>query len=216
MTDKRLPSVVQANADGNGPVKRMRRPALSCVECRMRKVKCDRNKPCGACIRIKSEKCTYRPARAGIRSSTPDNTSTSGSNDRSPAGPSAQSSRAPNELDLMVNRYIAPGILGEHGRPKLKPLPAERTALDLSTHTDTGASSLVAILLKDNERLRATVANSLTSEGDIRPISDIITDIPGTFQKSKFFGQSHWMNAMEPVSTPSAYMSGYINDVGAV
>jgi hypothetical protein len=116
----------------------------------------------------------------------------------------------------MVNRYIAPGILGEHGRPKLKPLPAERTTLDLSSHTDTGASSLVALLLRDNERLRATVANGTTSECDTRPISDIITDIPGTFQKSKFFGQSHWMNAMEPVSTLSAHVFGYINDVEVV
>lgn len=98
----------------------------------------------------------------------------------------------------MVNRYIAPGILGDHGRPKLK--PAERTALDLSSHADLGASSLVATLLKENNRVRAAAANSVTSEGDTRPISDIISDIPGTFQKSKFFG--HFLKAVLRRSGP--------------
>ncbi|KAM0206319.1 hypothetical protein ACHAQI_008420 [Fusarium lateritium] len=41
-------------------VRRRRRPALSCHECRRRKVKCDQRNPCGPCIRHKVE-CTYEP-----------------------------------------------------------------------------------------------------------------------------------------------------------
>lgn len=37
---------------------RRRRPALSCLECRRRKVKCDRGDPCGQCVSIQT-KCNY-------------------------------------------------------------------------------------------------------------------------------------------------------------
>jgi hypothetical protein len=61
-----LPVLQTALSDG-GLTRRARRPALSCAECRLPKVKCDRNKPCGAGIRTKSDKCTYRPLRAAFR-----------------------------------------------------------------------------------------------------------------------------------------------------
>lgn len=199
-----LPSVAQAYVDGNGPAKRTRRPALSCVECRMRKVKCDRKRPCGACTRMKLEKCTYRPARAGIRFSVETSTSTAGSNtaadNRSPARSSAQLSCIPDVLEsTAVDPHIVPDSLGESEQAALNPLSTRATP-GLSSHADTGAS-LIAALLKENEQLRAEAAHRAAVEGDIRPISDIVTDLPGTFQKSKFFGQSHWMNALEPVST---------------
>lgn len=36
-----------------------RRPALACAPCRLRKVKCDRNSPCGQCAQRNSDLCTY-------------------------------------------------------------------------------------------------------------------------------------------------------------
>ncbi|KAF9691059.1 hypothetical protein EKO04_010937 [Ascochyta lentis] len=102
---------------------------------------------------------------------------------------------ATTELGLLLNPLLY--ISNEHDRLQ-RPLPAERSALDPSSHADVGPSSLVSLLLKENERLRTAVVSSAASESDARPISDILTDIPGTFQKSKFFGHSHWMNAMEP------------------
>lgn len=38
---------------------RRRRPALSCIECRRRKIKCDRNDPCAHCVTTKCL-CTYK------------------------------------------------------------------------------------------------------------------------------------------------------------
>lgn len=38
---------------------RRRRPALSCIECRRRKIKCDRTDPCAHCVAAGSQ-CTYR------------------------------------------------------------------------------------------------------------------------------------------------------------
>ncbi|OIW29326.1 hypothetical protein CONLIGDRAFT_615196 [Coniochaeta ligniaria NRRL 30616] len=39
--------------------RRRRRPALSCLECRRRKIKCDRNDPCAHCVSTKSP-CSYK------------------------------------------------------------------------------------------------------------------------------------------------------------
>ncbi|KAI1386147.1 uncharacterized protein F4822DRAFT_306579 [Hypoxylon trugodes] len=39
--------------------RRRRRPALSCLECRRRKIKCNRNEPCSHCVSAKL-KCVYR------------------------------------------------------------------------------------------------------------------------------------------------------------
>ena len=41
-------------------VRRRRRPALSCRECRRRKVRCDHSKPCAPCVRL-GAKCVYTP-----------------------------------------------------------------------------------------------------------------------------------------------------------
>jgi hypothetical protein len=54
--------------------------------------------------------------------------------------------------------------------------------------------------LTDNVAFRTPVINDTTSEPGTGLIKDVVTDLPGSFQKSKFFGQSHWMNALEPVS----------------
>ncbi|KAI1412223.1 hypothetical protein F5Y13DRAFT_180292 [Hypoxylon sp. FL1857] len=39
--------------------RRRRRPALSCLECRRRKIKCNRNEPCAHCVSAKLQ-CTYK------------------------------------------------------------------------------------------------------------------------------------------------------------
>jgi hypothetical protein len=204
------PTLLSADTDGNGPAKRRRRPALSCVECRMRKVKCDRERPCGACTRIKSSTCTYRPQRAGIRSESersPEapSLSANGNHDQE-HGNSARSSPhlsgPSNEFDLMINRYVAPGIFGEHGRPKLKPLPPDRPNLNLSSHSDVDNAVLSGLV----ERLSALECKSnSTSEGlggstglPLRHGPSPVAS--GQFLKSKYYGQSHWMNAIEPVS----------------
>ncbi|KAL2267895.1 hypothetical protein VTJ83DRAFT_5172 [Remersonia thermophila] len=43
--------------------RRRNRPALSCIQCRTRKIRCDRNEPCASCIKSKILNCTYEEAR---------------------------------------------------------------------------------------------------------------------------------------------------------
>lgn len=46
------------------PVRYRRRPAWSCLECRRRKVKCDRNQPCQHCT-AQSKQCVFKMYRDG-------------------------------------------------------------------------------------------------------------------------------------------------------
>jgi hypothetical protein len=202
MTEE-TPVIRTADKDGDGPAKRRRRPALSCVECRSRKVKCDREKPCGACTRVQSTTCTYRPLRAGFgkRSPVTPSVSASGSKDQNHRG-SVRSSPHPsapsNQFDVMVNTYVAPGIFGEHGRPKLQPLPADRPYLNLNSRAKSSDTAVISHLLErirvlENERT-STEDPSASIELPVRQDSD-----NGQFIKAKFYGQSHWMNAIDPV-----------------
>jgi hypothetical protein len=204
------PTIQCADTDGNGPAKRRRRPALSCVECRMRKVKCDRAKPCGACTKIKSATCTFRPTRPGIRSerserSPEDDTSTGHSNDQEqeylprsspqPSGPS-------DDFDAMMNRYVAPGLLGECGG-KLKPLPTDRPSFNLNSQSDSAQASIISSLLDRIHGLEEKLASvTLNDQPKSRtpPRRESSGATSGQFVKSKFYGESHWINAIDPVS----------------
>lgn len=44
---------------GGQPMRKKRRPALSCQECRRRKIRCDRRTPCGQCSNAKVSSCSY-------------------------------------------------------------------------------------------------------------------------------------------------------------
>lgn len=45
--------------DQPAPKRRRRRPALSCEQCRRRKMKCDRGDPCLQCAQARNRQCTY-------------------------------------------------------------------------------------------------------------------------------------------------------------
>ncbi|KAK4127166.1 hypothetical protein N657DRAFT_641111 [Parathielavia appendiculata] len=51
---------MQSQTEQQSTIRRRRRPALSCRECRRRKIKCDHNKPCAQCVRHNAQ-CFYKP-----------------------------------------------------------------------------------------------------------------------------------------------------------
>ncbi|GAB1318491.1 Fungal-specific transcription factor domain-containing protein [Madurella fahalii] len=62
------PAPAPATPAGTGTIKlteprRRNRPALSCIQCRTRKIRCDRNEPCASCMKSKIVNCTYEEAR---------------------------------------------------------------------------------------------------------------------------------------------------------
>lgn len=200
-----LPSVTLADADGDGVVKRTRRPALSCVECRMRKVKCDREKPCGGCIKIGSSKCTYRPSRAAARA-TSERSSSSMSGSRGSHQSSTQLYL--HEPAPIVNQYNTTNLLSRQTGARPNPSIAKGPRAITEPRSRVGATSHVSVSVTETGAFQTPITNETVSEHGTGPIKGDITDHPGTFQKSKFFGQSHWMNALEPVSVILYYFLG--------
>jgi hypothetical protein len=197
------PAIRTADKDGEGPAKRRRRPALSCVECRNRKVRCDRGRPCRACTQTRLMTCTYRPERAGVRERSPARISASGNggnkrNHQISARPSLQLTTSSNEPAVLANGYDAPGTSGQDGQPQPQLMPARQPSLNSNLDSNTGESVLIGTLL---ERIR-----SLESKNPVIEDQPTRTNLPireelraGQFLKSKFYGESHWMHAIDPV-----------------
>ncbi|RYO36317.1 hypothetical protein AA0113_g5700 [Alternaria arborescens] len=100
----------------------------------------------------------------------------------------------------MINRYVAPGLLGERGG-KLKPLPADRPSFNLNSHPDTTQASVISSLLDRihglEEQLASATLNEQARSGTL-PRQESSDATSGQFVKSKFYGQSHWINAIDP------------------
>ncbi|KAI0097760.1 hypothetical protein GGR51DRAFT_540221 [Nemania sp. FL0031] len=107
------------------PPRRRRRPALSCVACRRRKIKCDRASPCARCISTNT-RCTYRAC-----SSDTDAVRTYSSRDSD--GPIAPSPRtSPSPAHLAVNRDGSPVGYGYYSSAPvaLRPGYSDETSRD--------------------------------------------------------------------------------------
>ncbi|KAK4227001.1 fungal-specific transcription factor domain-containing protein [Podospora fimiseda] len=57
------PSATGGGVNKHTEPRRRNRPALSCIQCRTRKIRCDRNEPCASCLKSKIVNCTYEEAR---------------------------------------------------------------------------------------------------------------------------------------------------------
>jgi hypothetical protein len=205
------PALQLANTDGAGPIKR-RRAALSCVECRRRKVRCDRQRPCGPCTKTKSPTCTFRPnARPypevvgrPIVPSTSASTSHGGSTLSSP-----RTSKQMTGSNLLLSPHVAPGIFGNHGETTLPPQP--------SSHAEEYDSITAAAIISLTDKVRDLEASLVTmseaglpgsgsGSGSVHvPVRGANTAPAGQFVKSKFYGESHWVNCIEPVRLSFSY-----------
>ncbi|KAK4183413.1 putative transcription factor [Podospora australis] len=62
MDSSTTPGPAPSTPTGTQP-RRRNRPALSCIQCRTRKIRCDRNEPCSSCLKSKIVNCTYEESR---------------------------------------------------------------------------------------------------------------------------------------------------------
>ncbi|KAF5523269.1 Transcription factor lepE [Colletotrichum aenigma] len=230
--------------------KKRRRPALACEACRRRKVRCDRNLPCGTCVRSKNALCTY------TTQATTNNTKTSTLGrkhpDESPKHGFPQSGAAALALPepilyqpqpLPTPRHSAPSSTraadsddpspihipgltasaGEHSgpadfglwQPVIQPRPAPVAAVPGGSVRDTastpgsnsnhGSSSTVNSLVDRVKQLEQQLSD-LMVRGDERDETAAVESTVmreglrysrGCVSKTRFFGQSHWMNAAD-------------------
>lgn len=153
------------------PVRRRRRPAVVCTECRRRKIACDRKLPCGQCT-LHGADCVYGPTANG---NVPRATAAGGprkvSAATSPAGTSTRSANGASAEDSRTTRSFA-----KNGSA-LQPLPSpQEYEGDEYEDVDDEAASAHEI-----ERMQGLM-------GTYYP------RLSGRVCKTRLFGQSHWAN----------------------
>ncbi|KAF4626453.1 hypothetical protein G7Y89_g11709 [Cudoniella acicularis] len=177
------PELVKLPADQ--PRKR-RRPALSCAECRRRKIKCDRNLPCGPCRVSKSATCTYSPEVLSSfkgHVSTAPSTSISGGN----------TAQALNETSF--TNFSSPLNSSNIDLTLEHTPPSPGRSSSGSHHSESG--HVVQALIDRVGRLEQLLTSaSITDSTHNSNVGKIPTkDARGNMSKTRFFGHSHWMHA---------------------
>ena len=184
-----------AHAEPAVPKKR-RRPALSCVECRKRKVKCDRNQPCGPCKRMNVSTCTYVPNQKPARRAASPAIASAGRSSLTTASPCQ--TRPLSEFDSLLDRYLAPGLLN--------PQSEKDDDLETESRVRGNPQEPLSLIKALASRVRA-LEEKMEPESDrsdarlALPPRTVAVD-PKNTVKSRFYGESHWMNSVEPVSSP--------------
>lgn len=164
------------------PKRRRRRPARSCEQCRRRKIRCDQDQPCAGCVRAREPmQCTYR--------------------DGSPVDTSALS-RKTNELAPVVSRSRTQSETSQSSRPALGRGLVVGYPRDQPAHEQPPAQQK-----KDKpsapERENHSSYQShhsaplvLSSSSSITPVTPRLRNVP---EKTKLFGQTHWLHTAEKV-----------------
>ncbi|KAK7955948.1 C6 transcription factor [Apiospora aurea] len=221
------------------PDKRRRRPALACVACRRSKVRCDRNMPCGACVRSKHKTCVYEPAptKASSRNSAVAAAAAAAAVASGPTGPGpgpgpglcpllgpevdvesrfpispAASSQAPSTVDTSTASFDE-HVASSHS------IEAAATGEEVSTSNRVVSQAAAAhdvdsLLQRVKELERQLEAARISpqanahfnapkipnaADASVTTYPTYLTDDIHTMNKSvmsktRYFGQSHWMN----------------------
>lgn len=180
--------------EGTPTPRKRRRPALSCVQCRRRKIKCDRNFPCGQCEQSKSATaCFYSPDDAPSPAVHPA--------DAVNVSPASSSSRITGLGSL--ERASNSALLKVAGSPATRrsscSSPGTVSELSLQgAHPESTVQDPKGRIHKPDQ-LSGTVGRLAENSGNALSLPETAPSIRGSLSKSRFFGQSHWMTILEQV-----------------
>ncbi|KAI0832266.1 hypothetical protein F5Y06DRAFT_188717 [Hypoxylon sp. FL0890] len=189
--------------------RRRRRPALSCVSCRRSKIRCDRNLPCGACVRSKHKTCVYEPQGPtrqsdissvtvgplqptdGVSSIDTETTVSSGTSGPAHAhhvdGPhedhSTHSLTGSTPVDSTSSQIQGPSF---DVRSLLDRIRELERRLEEHTERPSGPRSVPRTFNTTTEPVVATYPSYLAGE--------LHTMNKSVMSKTRYLGQSHWMN----------------------
>lgn len=189
---------------GGQPMRKKRRPALACQECRRRKIRCDRQTPCGQCSKSNAPSCSYV-----CDSRTTPTTAPFEAQD-------THFSILQQGTGFHVNSDISMGSLGVEASPRTPSLhsvhsPGPRDRDHSTSLSGDAPPSLQSHFLGWNAQphigaseMNMDLALNLGMDLDRSSISPLQSPtkphVQGTFFKSRFLGQSHWKNFAHPVS----------------
>ncbi|KAI8626585.1 hypothetical protein F5Y19DRAFT_488168 [Xylariaceae sp. FL1651] len=184
---------------------RRRRPALACVSCRKSKIRCDRQDPCGACVRSRHKTCVFETHRgaasrkSGIASAAADHANITDSDPRCNQAPVTPASSTSTALP--------------HGHEAPTVLPSPEPASVDSAATVPDADVVLNRLFRLERRLDESTTSRQLPEKPEKPdrraparneddtiVSYLAADVHpmsrGVVSKTRYFGQSHWMSGI--------------------
>ena len=182
------------------PPRKRRRPALSCVECRRRKIKCDRNKPCGPCLQSQSPTCTFSndSSRKPTQSSSPnlfENPSTQSSRQE-------YSSRSGRSGELSNGHFPTPGPSPAASSNPSGTDPAQPwKSTTVQENETTGTAEALRRRIRELEgQLSANKNEGHLSSPQPEPIPHMGSQpIRFNTSKTRYFGPSHCSSYIEQV-----------------
>ncbi|KAK4240411.1 hypothetical protein C8A03DRAFT_13237 [Achaetomium macrosporum] len=176
--------VPSQTADETVVVKKRRRPALACEQCRRRKVKCDRVSPCGPCQRSGLEVCTYRPEWVKTAEKV-----------NSGGPPSRENRDLDRETSISDWQRQLPAGVPPTAASVLLPVTAGHPQIPDGLRPRSSAvsdASSADLRMPPERRMRLGGTGASTTDSERRS-----TPVRGSFLKSRFYGPSHWMNSSE-------------------
>lgn len=191
------------------------RPALSCVQCRRRKVKCDRKLPCSQCSQYHNTACLYDDPEVVARGKPADPNPQTIHNS-STALPSDQSSghrSARQPIVFSTPLTVGPQYVDSRSPPTnifwgsatpIEFVQFDHNASEKSVGVTTPQSDASVQELKDRvQRLEAIISSSSNyvskPDNDSNISSPNAPKLRGNLDKTRFFGMNHWMNTDDEV-----------------
>jgi Fungal Zn(2)-Cys(6) binuclear cluster domain len=199
--------------------RKRRRPALSCVQCRRRKVKCDRNLPCTQCSQYNtatSAACRYDDPEVTAKGQSSYFTRHVSHDIRSIPPPDSIHGIPRLNSNAPIQNGPAPVLSGFERRspgssvPWVPPPPAEYSRSEQhasvsSVRAATPQSETSIQELKERvrklEEIISTSSNYAQGPTEAHPwlSKPNIPKSRGNIDKTRFFGMSHWMNTYDEV-----------------
>ncbi|KAH6652057.1 hypothetical protein BKA67DRAFT_345316 [Truncatella angustata] len=206
--------------------RRRRRPALSCVQCRRRKIKCDRGDPCAHCLTAKSQ-CTYRlyGGEPGARQESVCHPSTISSvpNARTISSPQYPGNSAGLRISLSNRDTLTPLVTtaitegGEQGDldrsiPNDTQPPCHTPRVDINV---SGSLRRVANQERNSER-GSTTSSTREKAVDLLNEHSALDHSHISLNKTRIVSSSHWKTTTQELAPVlSCYMRAMKNDRGA-
>lgn len=195
--------------DGPPPRKR-RRPALSCFECRRRKIKCDRNFPCKQCVQSRIQTCTFSPHAAtgtafgGVRNSIPTSSTLPSINETANAD-SAQSEKVPDcrkQPEPSAPHTTLPDPQRVGPRLRVSPVLSGPTN-EGPPHGDSNSGRKNRIPVQRERSISCSTPKQSAFANDFEAIQNATPDLQGIYLKGRLYGPSHFKSTFEQVQESS-------------
>ncbi|KXX79504.1 Acetamidase regulatory protein [Madurella mycetomatis] len=178
------------------PERRRRRPAVSCMLCRRRKIKCDQNTPCGNCTKSKNSTCVYRDppsARHQQQQRLPPRIVSDVSPltpiSLTPAPHSRQAATGANTAESqLTGRYIQPTEGRTVSSAPTRHSPTAPSLAQSPLSTTTKGSRV--------ETRTVDIAGKFYFHAEHRSANQPQAVTRSVTHKTRLFGQSHWVNGV--------------------